>query len=425
VWRDYFAKNRPGSRALAELILDLHAQKQYKHVIAAIEAALLAGQAKPWMYDVLALAMQLDGRPQADVERVLLSRVDFAATDVPSMLLSAAYLTRFGAKPQALKLYRQAAQTDPARPEAYVLAMRLARDMSRHDDVLWAAPGVLRTAWMPNHDALHREAEDAALKSERALTAAGKTAEAGALRDAMSEARVRDLVVRLEWTGEGDLDLSVDEPPGTVCSEQDPQTRGGGIHMHDGYGPDPKNCYEQYTCPLGMPGVYVVHVRRVDGRIVGNRAQLTVTQHQGARNESKQSYVLKLDRGQAAVRISLADGRRKEAAPVRRQADRRTSFLERLLFPADNGRVVPISAVAPAAPGAAAAAGGLGQPGAIAQAGGFSVGYQPVVQLISEGASLNAAAAVSGDLRYVRLAVNPTFSSITDVFQFTFASGGR
>ena len=59
------------------------------------------------MYDVLALTLQITGRPKAEIERALMSHLDFAATDVESTLLSAAYLARFRAKEQALKLYRQ------------------------------------------------------------------------------------------------------------------------------------------------------------------------------------------------------------------------------------------------------------------------------------------------------------------------------
>jgi hypothetical protein len=36
---------------------------------------------------------------------------------------------------------------------------------------------------------------------------------------------------------------------------------------------------------------------------------------------------------------------------------------------------------------------------------------------------LNAAAVVSPDRRYVRLAVSPVFSTITDVFTFSFVGG--
>jgi len=438
LWRDYFDKHQPPSSAVADLILKLQAKKKYDHVIAVIEAALLSGQVQPWMYDVLALTMQLAGRPQADVERALMSRLDFAATDVASTLFSAAYLARFGAKEQALKLYRQASELEPTRPEGYVLGLRLARDLKDYAAVQWAATGVLQTAWNKDYEQLHHEAEDAALDAERALRAAGKESQADALRNAMSEARIRDLFVRLQWSGDGDLDLSVEEPLGTIASCQEPQTRGGGVHRHDGYGPDPKNCYEEYVCAFGMRGVYVVRVRRIDGTIVGNRAQLTVVRNQGAKNESTQTFVVKLNGDRAAVRLFVPQGRRRELVPDRPATNARTSLLERLLpallsySPPPRQipwRALPAAlapgAVAPVAPGLATVPPGPGNVSFVTQAAavggpGLAVGYQPNIEVIPQGVTMTAAAVVSSDLRYVRLAINPSFTTITEVFTFTF-----
>ena len=260
-WRDYFASHQPLPSAIADLALRLSSQKKYDQAIAVLEGALINGQVEPWMYDVMAVTLKLAGRPKAEVERALLSRVDFLATDVPNTLFAAAYLYRFGAKEQALRLYQQAADIEPTRPEAYVLGLRLAREIKDYAAVGWAASGVLRTAWTKDHEQLHRTAEDAALDAERALKASGNEAEAERVRAAMAQARTHDLFVRLQWAGDGDLDLSVEEPSGTICSSQDPQSRGGGVHMHDGYGPDPANCYEQYVCAVGSPGIYVVRVR--------------------------------------------------------------------------------------------------------------------------------------------------------------------
>jgi hypothetical protein len=436
-WRDYFDKHQPPSPAIAELILKLQAAKKYDHVIAAIEGALLAGQGQSWMYDVLALTMQITGRPQADVERALMSHLDFAATDVDSTLLSAAYLARFGAKEQSLKLYRQASDLEPTRPEGYVLGLRLARELKNYEAVEWAAAGVLRTAWGKNYEQLHREAEDAALEAERALEAAGKESRAEALRVTMKEARIHDLFLRLQWSGDGDLDLSVEEPQGTTASLQEPQTRGGGIHRHDGYGPDPKNCYEEYICPFAMPGVYVVRVRRIDGTVVGNRAQLTVVRNQGSKNETTQTFVVKLAPDRFAVRIPLPNGRRRELGPERPAANSRAGQLRRVLqLLVDNTprprqipwRALPSArapgAVVPAVGGSGVAPPGLGNfppfAGGAGGSPGLAVGYQPDITEINEGVTMTAAAVVSSDLRYVRLAINPSFTTITEVFTFTF-----
>jgi hypothetical protein len=464
-WREYFSKQQPPSPAIADLALRLTTQKKYEQAIAVLEGALLNGQVEPWMYDVLALAMQLAGRPKSEVERALLSRIDFSATDLPSTLFSAAYLSRFGAKGQALKLYRQAAEIEPTRPEAYVLGLRLARELKDYEAIGWTAPGVLRTAWTKDHEDLHREAEDAALDAQRALKSIGRQSQAEALRAAMSQARTRDLFVRLQWAGDGDLDLSVEEPLGTICSVIDPQSRGGGVHMHDGYGPDPNNCYEQYVCAFGSPGVYVVRVRRVDGSIVGKRAQLNVVLNQGGPNESSQTFVLKLDKDLAAVRIPVPNGRRRQLAPERQTTEGHTALLNKLIeFVANSPspRSIRWSALPSAfAPGvaiprarrssrvvAAGAAsgnlvggqggtgsqtigqfgvGGVGAGGGVpfvtggtAVGNGLAVGFEPQITIVPEGSMMTAAAVVSADLRYVRLAVVPSFSTLSEVFTFTF-----
>lgn len=58
-------------------------------------------------------------------------------------------------------------------------------------------------------------------------------------------------------------------------------------------------------------------------------------------------------------------------------------------------------------------------------ASAFNIGFQPIIQTIPDGTSLTVRAVVSADRRYVRLSVLPVFSSITDVFTFSFISGGN
>lgn len=54
----------------------------------------------------------------------------------------------------------------------------------------------------------------------------------------------------------------------------------------------------------------------------------------------------------------------------------------------------------------------------------FSVGYQPQIAVIPDGVSLTVTGIVSADRRYVRLQVVPFFTSITDVFTFSYAAAG-
>ncbi len=65
--------------------------------------------------------------------------------------------------------------------------------------------------------------------------------------------------------------------------------------------------------------------------------------------------------------------------------------------------------------------GGVGNVGGVnVPAGGLAVGFEPQIEVIPEGSMMTAAAVISADLRYVRLAVVPNFSTISEVFTFTF-----
>jgi len=266
------------------------------------------------MYDVLATTLKILGRPTAEVERALLSRVDFTAVDVPSMLYSAAYLTRFGAEAQALTLYRQASRLAPTRPEPYVLGLKLARQARDVDAVRWAAGGILTYAWTKDHPKLHQLAEDAAAEARSWLLVKNRQNDAVALDEAMRQARQRDLVMKLTWAGQGDLDLIVEEPLGTTCSFENPQSPGGGVLVHDGRGPDQKKCYEHYVCAFGAPGTYRIRVQHVSGDIVGKRARLMMTLYRGTPRETKRSIPVRIGRVDQIVRLSLKQGRRTELA---------------------------------------------------------------------------------------------------------------
>jgi hypothetical protein len=52
-----------------------------------------------------------------------------------------------------------------------------------------------------------------------------------------------------------------------------------------------------------------------------------------------------------------------------------------------------------------------------------AVGFQPVIRIVPDGSQLSAQAIVSADRRYVRISSLPLFTSITDVFTFSFVSG--
>lgn len=393
------------------LVLTLNSAEQHEHVISVIQSALINGQAQPWMYEVLALSMELTGRPRDDIERVVLSLSDFGAADFGSMMMSAAYLTQFGRREASLRLYRQASALVPERAEPYILGLKHARHVKSAEDVEWAACGILRHAWTRDFAELHREAENAALEAEQRLQTGGDAAGADRLKAAVAEARTRDLIVRLHWSGGGDLDLIVEEPSGAACSFQNRETPGGGVLTHDGYGPDAKNCFEEYVCAQGVRGEYRLRVRHAWGQIVGGRATLTVVRHAGSPDETVESHPIVLGAEETVVRVDLPDGRRTQLRTA-------ATFDVRGIVPPERPRQ---RAGDPAAGDAALAEFEDSRRRTDRLAG--AVGFQPIIQIIPDGAQLSALAVVSADRRYVRISTLPLFTNVTDVATFSFISG--
>jgi hypothetical protein len=427
IWLKFFAENRATDEAVRRTVLRLTTLGEHEHVIQMLQAALIHGQSQPWMYEVLADSMTFVGRPKEEVQRVVLSLTDFGSANLQSMMISGAYLTRFGRDEAALRMYKQASRMAPERPEPYIMGLRLARKLKRADDVGWAAAGVLEHGWTADALSLHREAENAALQAEEWLRQADDEPAADELNQSIAAAKTRDLQIKLTWNGTADLDLFVEEPTGTVCSFESPETIGGGIHLHDGYGPVAENCVETYVCPRAVSGAYKVRVRHAFGDVVGNRAQVEITRHIGTPQESTKRQTVVLSEEDAVISFTLENGRRERPRTVSTRwlnplRDRKmveaTQFLNRPenLTPDEAqalrrflvGRELSFQRIAnqTARPFVAGA-----------------VGFQPVVTTLNEGSILQANAIVSPDRRYVRLAVNPVFTTLTDVFTFSFVSG--
>lgn len=401
-WRDRFESGKVTEVTIQELVSDLVKSKQYEEVIACLEQAIIGGKiVEPWMHEALALAMQSAGRPQSDIERVVMSSQDLIGGDTDSMMQLAAYLARFERYDRAIELYRQAAHLSPHRPEPFVYALELARRSRNFEAVVWSAPEVLSYAWGRDREPLRRSATQAAADAIPQLLKEGKISKALQLQEAMQKANQLDLAVRLEWNGHADLDLSVEEPSGSVCSMSAPFTAAGGAFVHDGYGPNQANCYDEYICPSAMVGEYRLRVTHIRGDVVGKRARLIITRGKNTPHEVTETQTVVIGRTDSVVRISLNEGRRVTA-------DAAVPAAPKAVARRGSGTAI-LSQIATTPVGNVATVGG-----------GGAVGYQPVISVISEGIAMNALATVSGDRRYVRINAAPVFSSITDVFTFSF-----
>lgn len=409
IWQRFFTEQKPKPAEVAETIRWLHQERKHEHTIACVEAALIHSQPQPWMYEVLALSMELAGRPKADIERVMLSGVDFTAASLPDMLGSAAYLKRLGFGQRALSLYQQAARVAPTQPEPYILGLRVARDLNDSAGVEWGATGVLTNVWRSDFEVHHKEAENIAAVAEEALRKVGQVSEADSLNAAVAVARQRDLMLKLTWSGTADLDLSVEEPNGGVCSFDNRFTLAGGAHTHEGFGPKREDCFEEYICAKGLPGDYLVRVQVITGDLVGRRAELTIRRYVGTPDEIVKTISIEIGDKDKVVKLSLNEGRRETlmdqpevALPVRGQPRPDANDPEQIR--------VSRQTVGPAGGG-----GPVGRGGAI--------GFQPVITQIPDGIGLSGMAIVSGDRRYVKLSLAPFFQTVIGVDSFSIPSG--
>ncbi|MHB1037911.1 MAG: vWA domain-containing protein [Pirellulales bacterium] len=427
-WSNHFAAHVESQAAVRETARQLMAERKFKEVIGLIRGALLHGQAQSWMYEALALALQADGQPSTEVERALMSAVDFASTPT-DLTYVASYLARAGFEARALKVLRQASALDPLRPEPYIQGLELAKRVNDLDGIQWAAVGILGQAWSKDKMEVLQNASRTAVATLEKLRKENRKDEAAAFQAALDKAVVRDCVAIVSWTGEADIDLTVEEPTGTVCSLRNPRTSAGGVLLGDAFARNDsstdKTAFEVYVCPQGFDGSYRLQVRRVWGKVTANKATVEVYTHFRDKNAVCVRRQIPLGDEGATVVFDLKGGRRTEPLAQQQVANAATQQLAL-------GRQILAQQLSGTADGAAlkdyvysrrGGGAGAGAGGQFPFVQGGAVGYQPVVIALPEGASMTATAVISADRRYVRITAFPNFTSIGEVFTYNTTTG--
>ncbi len=426
-WTTLFANGPADPAMVRDVVRDLMESKQPAEVVRVIESAVRSSQSQPWMYEALALAMQVAGHSQLDVERAVMSVVDFTDSRA-DMLIAAQYLADNGMETRAIRLLRDIAFDDDSTPEVFVIGLRAASRINDLDGVRWATTGILSQAW-PRHPDVFRQAFLAAAELQQKLDAAGQTSELDSYRSDLDEALRRDIVLELAWTGDADLDLMVEEPSGSVCSRQVSHSEAGGIMMGDQY---PRNSAangetrEYYVLPRGFTGDYRALIRKVSGQLTGDRATVTIHGHYNSSRQMTETRQVSVDTKGTLVLFNLVDGRRTEsvdASRLQRLAGEQLIVNREVLARQMN---TPVSGSALgdylSSREASRNAGGLtGQLGDDQLDGGLfrrPVGYQPVITNIFEGTSMQVNHATTADRLYVLLSVSPFFSGVTQVTTF-------
>jgi hypothetical protein len=429
-WSQYFAKNNPQPKAVRTAVRRLMNERKFDHAIAMIGAALRHRQCQPWMYEAIALAMEAAGRPKADIERAIMSAVEFVDNTTDLMYVGD-YLSKMGLENRALEVYRQAARLDPLRPEPYMLGLRSARATNNLEGLKWASLGVVSQAWPKEHANVWQAGVGCSREVLDRLRAEKRNKEADEFQAKLDEAAARDCVVIVTWTGEGEVDAFVEEPTGTVCSLRNPRTTAGGIMLdnairqtgRDGFG----GHSAVYVCPKGFDGRYRLLVRRVWGNITAGKVNVEVTTHDLTPQAINVHKRIPLEKDQAGVVFSLVNGRRKEALAQQQVAavvDYQLAVNRQILAQQLASSVDPDTMSTLTESRGRASGGNGGQP----FFGGGAVGYQPVIIWLPQGASLRGpnggvTAVVSADRRYVRISASPYFSGVSQVNTFNTTNG--
>ena len=430
--REHPANIYPSSADVRQTCRELMGTKQFDQVVAMLQAALTHGHAQPWMYEALALAMRASQAPPTEIERALMSAVDFADS-VEDLLLVAVYFTRLGdPKSQdhfdrrALRIFREVSTQFPLRVEPYQLALATAERLDDREAIQWSVLGIRSQAWPANQRYIEDLARGAALKLAKSLESEGKTDELSAFQQALTIAEARDCKIVITWTGDADVDLMVEEPTGTVCSFRTPRTAGGGVMVGDSaarLGDQESTlgvCQETYVCAQAFAGQYRMLLRRVFGNVTAGKVNVQITMGSGTPREKHIRKIIPLSEKDAMITFSVPDGRRNEpldeqlvASTARAHtAVNRAILAQQLSSTADSDAVLRLAA---ARQNNQVALNSLRRP----------AGFMPIITQLPEGANLQVSSAVvSADRRYVRITALPFFSQIGEVASFRIGGGG-
>jgi len=301
--------------------------KNYGHAEAALKGYLRyhGKSAEPWMYEWLVKAIESRKGGDAEVKTAL----GFAAllakrTRNPNDLIRIAdmmvvrnFLGTIGDpkfETNVAELIDLAAEKIPANAIPPMMSVNLAaktKDPKRMGD---AAERLLALGWPGIDDRMRKDVAEQVNLLIKALKDEGRSDEADALAARLVASQARDVLVLLTWTGEADIDLSVDEPLGATARYQNPRTVFGGAIIKNGYGKHPE---EVYVCPRGFDGDYTIRVDTIfnDPAKPVAEAKLVVVTHEGTQaDEKRQEFTINLAKPTPII-VKLAGGRRKEVLP--------------------------------------------------------------------------------------------------------------
>lgn len=266
---------------------------------------------KPWVYESLAIALRESGASPAEIERAEVAAIDLEPSNGAGFLKAGKSLAGMKRYPMALAFCKQAAHLEPGTPDPFLAALDYAELAEDATAMEWAAGNLLGQDWTNRNREIQERAQVKIDALARKFRQAGNP-EGPKVADNAKTKTHRDLVIRLAWQGDADLDLVVREPVGSVCSVTNSQSIGGGILMGDSLR---ETGLETYTASEAFKGKYEISVKKVWGQTLGNKAQVRVIRNFGAPEQNEELLTFDLSKSKPLA-IQLENGRRMETAYV-------------------------------------------------------------------------------------------------------------
>lgn len=316
-WQEYYRTHDETPEQLRETLRILNAAGKQKDVYAVLSGYLSRRKnQETWMYEAVAMAIEMNGGKPEDVKKYLGYAADLALkSHNPNDLVSVAdklYLK--GWYERIGPLLDEAAAKVPHRAEPLLMSINLAQKTKDPARMSRAIQSLLSLGWPGSDEYFRLESRKQAETLAAALKDEGKTKEAEDLIASLPEAESRDLFIRLTWAGDAGYDLSVEEPLGATAGQEMPRTVFGGAILNDGNLSHPE---ETYVCPRAFDGEYRIKVLETysDPDKPGRRLNLEVITHEGNPSEQKQVFPLDPTKLDKPITIKLTGGRRKTVLP--------------------------------------------------------------------------------------------------------------
>ena len=422
-WTDYFSRVHPSPADVRETVRSYIVAKRFDDIVGLIYGAVQNDRVEPWMFEALGYAMKLSGKPKSEIERVFMSAMDFATS--PSDALDVAkYMLKSGMEKRGLEILHDIATLEPTSTQPYLLGLEVAKRTDNKEALRWLTVGILSQEW-PNNQPLARRAQNisTALLAELETT---DNQTANEYAEAISQAKQRDCVVEISYTGDADLDLYMQEPGGTICSRLIPRTTAGGVHFGDtaAKGNNQSGIVsEKYVLPKGFSGDYQLVIKRITGAVTSGKVNVDVRHHVNSDAETREARPVTIEGKGTIVNFTLANGRRADSLEdhtLKTLVDKQMIVGQQILAQ----QLAQGSSSSAASEYYGGLVSGGSQDGPILSQDnsdlfrGGVVGYSPEVQFIPITTSLQVQHATTSDRLYVIVSLTPNFTELVDVENF-------